>query len=155
MGKVDILKEPNAINFTSTVYHDTYSYISPIAANLRGKNYLITGASKGIGRAMCISLAKGGASGIAMLARSSVAETRDLALKAAREAGREEPRMLELAVDMTDRAAVEEAAKEVEREFGRLDVLVNNAGYLEMWKSITDSDPEEWWRTWEVNLRGS
>jgi NAD(P)-dependent dehydrogenase (short-subunit alcohol dehydrogenase family) len=59
-----------------------------------------------------------------------------------------------LAVDMTDRSAVEEAAVTVEREFGRLDVLVNNAGYLEKWLPLAETDPDEWWRTWEVNLRG-
>jgi NAD(P)-dependent dehydrogenase (short-subunit alcohol dehydrogenase family) len=38
---------------------------------------------------------------------------------------------------------------------GSLDVLVNNAGYLEEWKPITESEPSEWWRTWEVNIKGT
>jgi NAD(P)-dependent dehydrogenase (short-subunit alcohol dehydrogenase family) len=32
--------------------------------------------------------------------------------------------------------------------------LVNNAGYLEEWKPIAESDPAEWWKTWDVNVRG-
>ena len=154
MGKLDIIAQPNAIDFTSTLYHDTYPLISPANANLSGKQYLVTGASKGIGRAITISLAKAGASAIALLARSSVAETAKLALAAAKDAGREPPRILEVACDMTSASAVEDAAARVEKEFGRLDVLVNNAGYLETWKNIIDSDPEDWWRTWEVNVKG-
>ncbi|KAI9881749.1 MAG: hypothetical protein M1823_006540 [Watsoniomyces obsoletus] len=103
---------------------------------------------------MVVSLARAGASAIAVLARSSLSQTVDMALAAAKQAGRAAPRFLELAVDMTDRSVVEEAAVTVEREFGRLDVLVNNAGYLEKWLPLAETDPEEWWRTWEVNLRG-
>ena len=38
---------------------------------------------------------------------------------------------------------------------GQLDVLVTNAGVLEQWKRIAESDPEEWWNTFEVNVRGT
>ncbi|KAI0074426.1 NAD(P)-binding protein [Panus rudis PR-1116 ss-1] len=33
-------------------------------------------------------------------------------------------------------------------------ILINNAGYLENWKAIHESDTDEWWRTWEVNIKG-
>lgn len=62
--------------------------------------------------------------------------------------------MLELSVDMTDRKAVEDAARKVEAGFGRVDVLVNNAGYLETYTPIAEADPDDWWHTWEVNLMG-
>ena len=39
--------------------------------------------------------------------------------------------------------------------FGSLDILINNAGYLEEWKPITESNPDDWWRTWEVNIKGT
>ena len=38
---------------------------------------------------------------------------------------------------------------------GSLDVLVTNAGVMEQYKPIAESDPGEWWGTWEVNVRGS
>ena len=151
---LDILKDPVAYNFTSPTHHDTYDAINPTKFNLTNKSYVVTGASKGIGRAMVISLAKAGASSIALLARTPCSETVKLATAAAREARREAPRMLELSVDMTDRKAVDEAAKTVEREIGRLDVLVNNAGYLETWKPLAETDPDDWWKAWEVNIRG-
>jgi NAD(P)-dependent dehydrogenase (short-subunit alcohol dehydrogenase family) len=37
-------------------------------------------------------------------------------------------------------------------EFGGIDVVDSNAGYLNQWKKIGESDPTSWWKTWEVNL---
>jgi len=55
-----------------------------------------------------------------------------------------------LKLDVSDRASVEAAAGVVKGELGWVDVLVNNAGYLEEFRAIGESDPEGWWRTWEV-----
>ena len=71
----------------------------------------------------------------------------------ANEAGRKDggPKVLSVGLDVADQESVEKAAGVVEREFeGKVDVLVNNAGYLEEWKAIGESVPEEWWRSWEV-----
>ena len=40
-------------------------------------------------------------------------------------------------------------------EHGRVDVLVNNAGVIDAEVPLLDSDPDQWWRTVEVNVRGS
>jgi NAD(P)-dependent dehydrogenase (short-subunit alcohol dehydrogenase family) len=111
----------------------------------------ITGASKGIGRATALSFAKAGAGGIVLLARSRSDLSR-LEDELVREAN--PPQILSLAVDVTDRAAVEKAAATVKSRFGKVDVLINNAGYLGDWAPIADSDPEDWWKTWEVNVKG-
>ena len=56
---------------------------------------------------------------------------------------------------MLDHASVKAAAQQTEHSFGgKLDILVNNAGYLEEGLSIVESDPEDYWRTWEINYRG-
>ena len=71
----------------------------------------------------------------------------------AKEAGRKDggPKVLSVGLDVADQESVEKAAEVVEREFeGKVDVLVNNAGYLEEWRAIGESVPEEWWRSWEV-----
>jgi NAD(P)-dependent dehydrogenase (short-subunit alcohol dehydrogenase family) len=57
-------------------------------------------------------------------------------------------------MDTTNKESVKAAAKRVEEEFGRLDVLVNNAGILPEMKKLGDSDPDIWWQTFNVNLRG-
>lgn len=75
---------------------------------------------------------------------------------AAKEAGRPLPKIITVTLDVSDRASVEAAAKEVERDFdGRLDILVNNAGVFEEVAKVGDSEPEAWWDTWTVNLRGT
>lgn len=161
-------------NFTKTLHNDTYAAIdSATKSNLSNKYVFITGASKGIGRATAISYAKAGASAIAVGARSDLKSLEQDMKKAARDAGKEEPNILSLKVDVCDRETIESAAKEIEQKFGRLDILVNNAyvsivgsavigkeynrihsGYLESFVPIADSDPDEWWYTWTVNMRG-
>jgi len=87
----------------------------------------ISGASKGIGRATAISYAKAGASAIAIAARSDLKSLEQEIQKVARDAGKKEPKVLSVKLDVLDRASIEDAAKEVEKELGRLDILVNNA----------------------------
>lgn len=58
-------------------------------------------------------------------------------------------------VDVTSRKSVEETAANVEKAFGHLDILINNAGILEKFTPIAESDPDEWWKTHEVNVKGT
>jgi NAD(P)-dependent dehydrogenase (short-subunit alcohol dehydrogenase family) len=57
-------------------------------------------------------------------------------------------------MDVLDMESVNNAAKEVEKSFPKLDILINNAGYLSSFKPILESDPHEFWLNYEVNLRG-
>jgi len=57
-------------------------------------------------------------------------------------------------LDITSQQSTEEAAKLVEKEFGKLDILINNAGVIGGMKLIAHTDPEVWWHTWNVNIRG-
>jgi shikimate 5-dehydrogenase len=70
---------------------DTYPYISPLSQNLSGKSVLITGASKGIGRATAISFARAGCSKIALAARSPLSEVAADVLREAELANRAVP----------------------------------------------------------------
>jgi NAD(P)-dependent dehydrogenase (short-subunit alcohol dehydrogenase family) len=144
------------LNFVPTDRHDTYPYISPSNFNLQGKHVLITGASKGVGRATAISYAKAGASCIALGARSDLSAAIKDVQTAAKDAGRPEPLVLALDLDVTSRRSVDAAAKVVAEKFdGRLDVLINNAGSLASFAGIPDTDPEEWWRDYEVSVKGT
>ncbi|KAJ5952963.1 Glucose/ribitol dehydrogenase [Penicillium vulpinum] len=135
--------------------HDTYPYITPTGAELAGKSIFITGASRGIGRATAIRCVKAGISKIAIAARSSLDEVvKELKAEAASSA-LPEPQILALEVDVASKESVEAAARAVNDSFeGKLDVLVNNAGYLPEMKRIMESDPDDWMRTWDVNIKG-
>ncbi|KAK0516721.1 hypothetical protein JMJ35_001324 [Cladonia borealis] len=74
---------------------------------------------------------------------------------AAVSAARSAFKMLLLKLDVTNEQSVEKAAAEVEEEFGKLDVLVNNAGILGQFGMIADSKPEKWWQVLDVNVRGA
>lgn len=138
--------------FTPTHHHDTYPLISPLQSSLPpGFKVFITGASKGIGRATALAYAKAGASAIGLGARSNLSDVEKEIAKVARDAGRKDvPRILSVNLDVQDQHSVEKAAKEVERQWGSVDVLVNNAGYLSRFEPIGESDPVEWWKTWEI-----
>ncbi|EKM53734.1 uncharacterized protein PHACADRAFT_211397 [Phanerochaete carnosa HHB-10118-sp] len=133
--------------------HDTYPAVDPKHADLGGKVVLVTGASKGIGRAIALAVAQAGASGLVLLARSNLDVVKQQCL-AAQGPGRP-LEVLTLAADITDTDQVAAAAAHVETTFGRVDVVVNNAGYLERCGRIADSDPEEWWSVWNTNVRGT
>ncbi|KAF9368461.1 hypothetical protein CPC16_005325 [Podila verticillata] len=143
--------DPAAFNFTSTLHTDTYPAIAH--ANLQGRTVLITGASKGIGRATAVSFARGGAANIVIAARSGLDEV-EKELLAAAPSSSSSPQIIKLQLDVVSEASVAHAAARVKQVCGHLDILVNNAGYLEEWKPVAETDPAEWWRSWEVNVKG-
>lgn len=140
--------------FTSTVHSDTYAAISPSTANLTGKTVFISGASKGIGRSIAISYAQAGASNIVIGARSSLSSVEDAIKAAATEAKRPAPKVLCLNLDVTSVESVSAAAKAVEKQFGKVDIVVNNAGIIDVPGLIADTNPDEWWNVWDINVRG-
>jgi NAD(P)-dependent dehydrogenase (short-subunit alcohol dehydrogenase family) len=75
---------------------------------------------------------------------------------AAKKANRSQPLVHSVKVDITSEDSVR-AASETAADMlgGSLDILINNAGYLEEWKPIAESKPNEWWWTWEVNIKGT
>lgn len=112
---------------------------------LGGQVAIVTGGARGIGRAISTRLATEGAD-VAILDRDPSEE----AVAVIRSIGR---RAVELRVDVTDRAAVDAAFAKVVDELGRLDVLVNNAGYLRP-AAVLDIDDEQWERHMAVNAKG-
>jgi NAD(P)-dependent dehydrogenase (short-subunit alcohol dehydrogenase family) len=74
---------------------------------------------------------------------------------AAKEAGRPPPKILTLELDVCSQESVEAAATKVRGAFSSVDILINNAGYLERWSPIHETDPQDWWKTWNVNIFGT
>jgi len=151
-------KELSGGDFTATRHSTTYDYISPLKLDLAGKRVLITGAAweDGIGYATATAFARAGASAIAIADIHNVSG--DLAVKlklAATQAGRPEPVVLSCTVDIARQDSVQAMHDIVSQGFdGRLDIVVNNAAHMEPYKPFLDSDPDVYWRTWEVNLHG-
>ena len=112
---------------------------------MQGKVVAITGASRGIGAAAARVFAAAGAK-VALLARSE-GEIDALAAEIG-------PAALALRCDVADWASVQQAIATVVQRFGRLDVLVNNAGTIDPIARLADVDPAAWGRAVEVNLKG-
>ena len=115
-----------------------------------GQTVFVSGATKGIGCATAIAYAKAGAAAIGLGARSDLSSVEGEVAQAAKQAGKKAPKILSVKIDVQHRASVEAAAKEVQKAFGNVDVLVNNAGYLSSFQPVAESDPDEWWKTYEI-----
>ena len=116
---------------------------------------LITGANGGVGRAVVQAYARVGASHIALGVRRDVSDLVDAIKTAAAEKGHPEPTVTVLHIDLEDRASVTAAAEQLEREWGRLDIVISNAAFLPPWVPLLESDEAEYWRAWEINIRGT
>jgi 3-oxoacyl-[acyl-carrier protein] reductase len=116
--------------------------------SLEGKVAIVTGASRGIGRAIAFKLAREGASLVVTAtteesARTTAAEIEALGHKA-----------LALAVDVADPAAVEAMFASVVGTFGKVDILVNNAGITKDGLLLRMKDAD-WDAVIDVNLKGA
>jgi len=118
-------------------------------SNLTGKVVIVTGASRGIGAAAAVALAKQGAT--VMLTARDGKLAGDVAQSIVAAGGIASAR----ACDVSDYKAVEGLVAETIGRFGRLDVLVNNAGVIDPIARVADSDPAAWVRNIDINLNGA
>src|SRR6185312_5622926 len=105
---------------------------------LSGKVAIVTGAGRNIGRAIALTLADGGAS-VLVNARSNRAEADDVAREIEAAGGK----ALVHIGDVADPKSVQAMAEAAARQFGRIDILVNNAA-LRREKPFADMDYAEW-----------
>jgi len=115
---------------------------------LAGKVAVVTGAREGIGAAVAVALAEAGADLVLVSRRMS---EDDAPVRRARELGR---RVLVRQVDVSDASQVEDMAAAAMAEFGRIDVLFNNAG-LSMPAMLWKMSEEAFDRVIAVNLKGT
>ena len=112
---------------------------------LQGKTALITGASKGLGQAMALALAEAGAR-LALISRNL--ELLNETAAAARQLGAE---AAVFQTDVTDEAQVLRLEKAVAGEFGKVQILINNAG-MNLRQPVTDFTLAEWRQVMDTNL---
>ncbi|KAJ2982366.1 hypothetical protein NQ176_g1444 [Zarea fungicola] len=138
-------------NFTSIVHHDTYPEIAQ--SDHRGKTVFITGASRGIGRATALAFVRAGVSTIIIAARSSL-ETLKEELHTISDELKLSTNIIALSLDVTSEDQIAAALTEVTQQVLSIDILINNAGYLEQMNPVGETDKQGWWKAWEVNLKG-
>jgi len=116
--------------------------------SLKGKKALITGAGKGIGKALAIAFAKEGIS-VALLSRTTT-DLEEVA-EQVRAFGVE---ALVVEADVSNLNAVNNAADKVLKSFGTIDILVNNAG-IGKFGNFMDLEPSAWEQVININLMGA
>ncbi len=117
-----------------------------MAERLAGKVAIVTGASRGIGRAISIALAQEAAT-VVLAARSS--DTLQEAAEKVTQAGGK-PHIV--VTELTDEESIKDLVKETKETFGRLDVLINNAGITHS-AALEETATEDWERCMWVNAR--
>ncbi|WP_251554208.1 SDR family NAD(P)-dependent oxidoreductase [Neobacillus muris] len=141
---------------------------------LEGKVALVTGASRGLGRADALKLAEAGADVVVTdilieddqnLENTSeslgpiaqiMTQTKQIYTKSTTEQIREMGRKAAaFKMDVTDRSEVETVMKQVKEQFGKIDILINNAGTLDHTARIEDQNDGFWERDLRVNLTGA
>ena len=139
--------------------------------DLSGRVALVTGGSRGLGRADALTLARAGAD-VAIadilvesdtsaaerygaLAQAAVAQGMVHAESTVEEIGALGRRAVAVRCDVTDRDEVAHAVTRVVEELGAVDILVNNAGTLDHVGQLLDQQPELWERDLRVNLSGA
>lgn len=116
---------------------------------LEGRVVVVTGGGRGLGRAIAISAAKAGAR-VAVVSRSphELDETVDAI-------SRRGGRAVAFRANVTEAPSVAETVAAIERAFGPIDLLVNNAGTLGPIGPFSHSDMDDWWTAVSVNLGGT
>ena len=122
-------------------------HVMPVS--LQNEVALVTGAGRGIGRAIAEAYGAAGAS-VVLMSRSI--DQVDDATRAITSAG---GRAVAAAGDVTVASDVARAVATAEQNFGPVSVLVSNAGITGPYAPIWDADPDEWWRCQDVHVHGA
>jgi len=115
---------------------------------LKSKKIIVTGASLGIGRAACITLASEGAE----VAITDILDEEGKTVEAEIESNGGDAKYWHL--DVSDEQEVEKVFSEIRDQFGKIDVLVNNAGISGVNKPTHEIGQDEWQKVMDINIKG-
>ena len=151
--------QPPFPSLTKEWHNAPYPRIDPTqsALSVKGKTVLITGASRGIGKATALAFASAGASILGLTARTTAALE---PVKAEINKKHPETKVHVFAANVLDPAALNKAFETVKAASPNqqgIDILVHNAGYFSTGTLIGDAnaDADEYWASIETNVRGS
>ena len=116
---------------------------------LKGKVAIVTGSTKGIGRAIAIGYAEEGAT-VIVCGRSE-----NLAKSLAEELTLKGKKAIALRLDVTSADSINQVVAQVVKQFGKIDILVNNAGISPIWKRAEETGKEAWDQIIATNLTGA
>lgn len=121
-----------------------------VSQRLAGKVAIVTGAGKGLGRSICIELAREGAD-VAIVAGHDPLQAQDVAAEIKGIGSRALP----LLADVTHAGVVSKMVEDAAAYFGRVDILVNNAGVPGIRKPLVEIQEQDWDRIFAVNAKGT
>lgn len=116
---------------------------------LKGKVAIVTGGGRGIGRAIALAFAAEG--GDVVVASRTLAEVKGVA-KEIQSMGH---RALAMTVDVSEKKEVEKMVNSAMQQFGKVDIMVNNAAVQLPIGIVTENDPDQWLKTVIINLGGT
>ncbi|KAE8414537.1 NAD(P)-binding protein [Aspergillus pseudocaelatus] len=154
-SQIDPDQFTRAGSITKGYYRDVHPTIDPTRSELSqtGKVTIVTGAGKGIGRAIARAHAQSGVRGLVLITQSAHTAEETKALVQAEFPSVE---VLALPTDITDEKAVAQTFATIKEKFGTaVHTLVNNAGVFASVAPVAEADSTEWWKDFEVNVRGT
>ncbi|KAL4936179.1 hypothetical protein BDV06DRAFT_228132 [Aspergillus oleicola] len=153
-SSIDCDHYTRAGSITKSYYRDVYPAIDPSRAelSLKGTVTIITGAGRGIGRAIAVAHAKAGVKGLVLITQSgpSGEET-----KTRVQAEYPSVKILTLPTDISDQTAVTRTFETIKMHFGTSHTLINNAAVFSSQERLQTSDSDTWWKDFEINMRGT
>ena len=139
--------------YTKTIHRSSYAAIDPTnpVNSAAGKVVIVTGGNQGVGKGIAKAFVQAGAKVVAILGRREnvLADAKSELEKAG------DSKVLTFKADVLDQSALNSAFETIEKEAGKIDIIVANAGYLSTFEMAATADVSEWWRAFEVNIKGT
>ena len=139
--------------FTKTIHRTSYPSIDPKNENnsASGRVVIVTGGGIGVGKGIAKAFVEAGAKAVAILGRRE--HILDEAKTELEKAG--STKILIFKADVLDESALNAAFEATEKEAGDIDIVVANAGYLSTPALATATDVADWWKSYEINIKGT
>lgn len=140
-------------SFTNTVHRSVYPAIDPSnkANSASGKVVIVTGGGIGVGKAIAKAYVTAGAKAVAILGRREnilIEAKKDLESAGASQ-------ILTFRADIVDEAALDQAFSSTAQQAGPIDIVVGNAGYLNAPGPAVTAEINDYFKTFEINIKGT